>query len=167
MIQETSPDRTLALLVRGDEILLGQKKKHHDKAFGVGKWNGFGGKVDVGETVEQAMVRECSEECGATPTKWEKVAVNDFMVDYDQVVHVYLVSEWDGEITETAEMRPKWFKKSEIPYGKMWDDDIFWLPAVVLGKKLIARHKFASEDDTDGTADNPIDTVEIKIVDAF
>jgi 8-oxo-dGTP pyrophosphatase MutT (NUDIX family) len=35
------------------KILLGLKKR----GFGEGKWNGFGGKVHVNETIRQAAVR--------------------------------------------------------------------------------------------------------------
>ena len=37
-----------------DELLLGMKLRD----FGKGYWNGFGGKVDPGETIEEAAVRE-------------------------------------------------------------------------------------------------------------
>ncbi len=40
------------------EVLLGMKKR----GFGQGKWNGFGGKVEPGETVEAAALRELEEE---------------------------------------------------------------------------------------------------------
>ena len=39
-------------------ILLGMKKR----GFGTGKWNGFGGKVEAGESNEQAALRELKEE---------------------------------------------------------------------------------------------------------
>jgi 8-oxo-dGTP pyrophosphatase MutT (NUDIX family) len=42
------------------EILLGMKKR----GFGMNKWNGFGGKVEVNETIPQAAARELQEECG-------------------------------------------------------------------------------------------------------
>jgi 8-oxo-dGTP diphosphatase/2-hydroxy-dATP diphosphatase len=41
-------------------ILLGMKKR----GFGMGKWNGFGGKVEPAETVEDAALRELEEEAG-------------------------------------------------------------------------------------------------------
>ena len=34
------------------------------RGFGAGKWNGFGGKVEPGETIVEAAVREVKEECG-------------------------------------------------------------------------------------------------------
>ena len=50
--------RTVVFLIRENQVLLAMKKR----GFGEGKWNGVGGKLDPGETVEQALVRECQEE---------------------------------------------------------------------------------------------------------
>lgn len=44
---------TLVLVVQPQRILLGMKKR----GFGAGRWNGFGGKLQAGETVEQAARR--------------------------------------------------------------------------------------------------------------
>lgn len=139
---------TLLFLRRGDEILLAMKKR----GFGVGHWNGAGGKIDPGETVEQAMVRETQEEINVTPTKWEKVAEQDFFMDTDTnepfhlYVHVYIASKWEGEPSETEEMAPRWYKISDIPYDSMWQDDPYWLPKVLEGKKIIGDYTFASDN---------------------
>nr|CAD7569503.1 unnamed protein product [Timema californicum] len=45
---------TLAIIRDGGNVLLGMKKR----GFGKGKWNGFGGKVELGETIHQAAVRK-------------------------------------------------------------------------------------------------------------
>ena len=44
---------TLVLVVQPGRVLLGMKKR----GFGVGKWNGFGGKVQPGESIEEAARR--------------------------------------------------------------------------------------------------------------
>lgn len=44
---------TLVLVVRPGRVLLGMKKR----GFGAGKWNGFGGKVQQGETIEEGARR--------------------------------------------------------------------------------------------------------------
>jgi len=44
---------TLVLIRKEELLLLGMKKR----GFGEGKWNGFGGKVNIGETVINAAVR--------------------------------------------------------------------------------------------------------------
>ena len=41
---------TLCLITKGDDVLLGMKKR----GFGEGLWNGFGGKVSEGETIDAA-----------------------------------------------------------------------------------------------------------------
>jgi len=41
---------TLCIIHQHPKVLLGMKKR----GFGVGRWNGFGGKVNEGETIEQA-----------------------------------------------------------------------------------------------------------------
>ncbi|MBI2030953.1 NUDIX domain-containing protein, partial [Candidatus Kaiserbacteria bacterium] len=51
---------TLCFLVGYDRMCLAMKKR----GFGTGKWNGVGGKVHDGETIEQAAVREVHEEIG-------------------------------------------------------------------------------------------------------
>ena len=37
---------------------------------------------------------------------------------------------------ETDEARPFWCPVSEIPYDKMWEDDLHWLPPALEGKKF-------------------------------
>lgn len=44
---------TLVWITKKDEILLGLKKR----GLGVGLWNGFGGKVEVGESIVSAAKR--------------------------------------------------------------------------------------------------------------
>lgn len=63
-------NRTLCFLLDGDKVLLGLKKK----GFGQGKWLGIGGKVEEGESVEEAAKREVKEEIGVTLRDMEKIA---------------------------------------------------------------------------------------------
>ena len=58
-----APGKLYTLVFVLDEargVLLGMKKR----GFGVGLWNGFGGKVEAGESVVAAAARELSEEAG-------------------------------------------------------------------------------------------------------
>ena len=148
---------SLLFLRRDNEVLLAMKKR----GFGEGRWNGVGGKVEEGESIEQAMIRETEEEIGVTPTVFEKVAD----IRFDEYfkgeptlmhVHIFIATKWTGEPTESEEMAPKWFNLSEIPYDVMWSDDPYWLPEVLKGNKISADFKL---DAADVIIDHTIKTV--------
>ena len=150
MTKETHSDirRTLLILKKDNEILLALKKR----GFGEGRWNGVGGKLETGETIEQALVRECREEIGVIPMNYWQVAEHDFIQDaetddpWHMYVYVYLCDEWERDPVETEEMRPQWFKIEDIPYDKMWEDDEYWLPQVLSGEKVTGMFTFDADD---------------------
>lgn len=138
---------TLLFLRRDNEILLAMKKR----GFGANRYNGVGGKVDAGETIEQALIRECQEEINVTPTSYHQVAEHDFVQNegdnpWRMYVHVYMCDQWQGEPVETEEMAPEWFDVSKIPYDKMWQDDKYWLPQVLAGDKVFGKFTFDEND---------------------
>lgn len=140
--------RTLLFLIKDDQILLAMKKR----GFGAGRWNGVGGKLEQGETLAQATIRECQEEINVTPLEFNKVAELDFYGGsteeaWHMFVHAYICTEWEGVPEETEEMAPKWYRISEIPYKDMWADDEYWLPQVLAGKKVTGTFKFNENDD--------------------
>jgi 8-oxo-dGTP diphosphatase/2-hydroxy-dATP diphosphatase len=137
---------TLCLIIRDDRILLGMKKR----GFGAGRWNGFGGKVEEGESIEEGAKRETLEESGVTIIEMEAVGIHEFEFAHDRgnilEVHVYRVTAWEGEPRETEEMRPQWFTTDAIPYDAMWPDDIHWIPVFLAGKKFRTRFLFGEGD---------------------
>jgi 8-oxo-dGTP diphosphatase len=144
---------TLCLLTRGDpprRILLGLKKH----GFGAGKYTGFGGKVEPGETVKQAARREMQEETGVrlTLSDLQLVArlifVFPFQPDWSQRVHVYRALSWSGTPQESAEMRPAWFGVNTLPLACMWQDAAHWLPPLLHGQHLIARFVFSKDNES-------------------
>jgi 8-oxo-dGTP diphosphatase len=143
----TEKNCTLLFLRKDDQILLAMKKR----GFGSDRYNGIGGNIEPGETIEQALVRECQEEINVTPTKFHKVAEHDFTQKesdkpWRMYVHAYICTEWEGEPSETDEMAPEWFNIAEIPYENMWQDDILWLPMVLEGKSLFGQFTFDEAD---------------------
>ena len=146
-------DATLCILLRETNLLLGMKKR----GFGKDRFNGFGGRLEPGETIEQAAVRELAEEAGVRIDidSLKKVAELTFEFsgvpkekDWDQVVHVYVVRQWKGEPTESDEMRPAWFPLENIPYSQMWPDDSYWLPHILKGKYVKAKFIFGADQKT-------------------
>ena len=136
---------TLCLLLKDNKILLAMKKR----GFGMGKWNGVGGKIDYekgDKNILDAAIRETKEEIGVLAQNPENIGILRFKFphkpEWDQHVHLFLVKNWQGEPEESEEMMPKWFAFNEIPYDKMWDDDKIWLPHVLGGKKVEAYFIF-------------------------
>jgi len=125
------------------------------RGFGAGKWNGFGGKVEAGETIEDAAKRELREECGIESINMEKIGLLDFKFQSDPKIfetHIFHVSEFKGEPTETEEMNPLWFEEGAIPYNEMWSDDILWLPILLKKKKFKGEFLFDRPSDPEYSA---------------
>ncbi|OGB74508.1 hypothetical protein A2V68_02755 [candidate division Kazan bacterium RBG_13_50_9] len=135
---------TLCFLVRENEICLAMKKRR----FGAGKWNGVGGKVEEGEFIKEAAVRELREEIGvdASVDDLDNVGNLHFYFnehpDWNQYMHIFFIKRWTGEPKESEEMAPRWHKQNALPYNDMGVDDIHWLPQVLAGKRVEGEFYF-------------------------
>ena len=102
-----------ALIWDGDKFMICQRPAH--KARGL-LWEFVGGKVEPGETKEQALIRECQEELAVT------LAVGDVFMDViheypDLTVHLTLFSATlaEGEPQKLEHNDIQWIAPSEIP----------------------------------------------------
>ena len=131
---------TLCFVIQGGEILLIEKKR----GLGAGKVNGPGGRLEIGETAEQAAIRETQEEVGITPTgmQWAGELRFQFRDGYSLHCTVYRASGWEGELMETAEAKPFWVRTDQIPYDRMWADDEQWMPRLLSGEKFRGWFEF-------------------------
>ena len=102
-----------ALIWQGDKFMICQRPAH--KARGL-LWEFVGGKVEPGETKEQALIRECREELAVT------LSVDDVFMD---VVHEYpdltvrltlfYATIAEGEPQKLEHIDIQWITPSEIP----------------------------------------------------
>ena len=146
------PRKHLTLLFLIDQstskVLLGLKKR----GFGVNKFNGFGGKLEPGESVLEGALREMEEESGIKLQRASYAAHVYFEFEgKDDLMSVHILRAFtnNNEITEaieSEEMRPEWFSFLELPWNKMWIDDFYWLPYVLQGKVFRARFLFRGHD---------------------
>lgn len=140
----------LFLVKRNDDVITDICLAMKKRGFGVGRYNGVGGKVEEGESIEDAVKREAYEEIGVTVSDMVKSAELTFCFqnkeEWNQLVHVYIADSWQGDIVESEEMNPVWFTVLDIPYTSMWPDDIFWLPNVLGGEYIKASFTFGEGD---------------------
>ncbi|KAG5353418.1 hypothetical protein C0989_006931 [Termitomyces sp. Mn162] len=125
----------------------------------------LGGKVELGETSQQAALRELEEEAGIT-APLQHAGTLLFTTGAEEAayhIEVYRADEYTGDVTETDEMRPEWFslpltdsKGSNatednlptIPFEKMWEDDRHWMPLLISRTKFAGRADFKREGDS-------------------
>ena len=133
-------EATLLFVRRAHELLLIRKKR----GLGAGKINAPGGRLEPGETPEQAAVREVEEEVGVHPTGARPRGDLKFaFVDgYLLHCHVFAADGCEGEPRETDEALPIWVPLDRIPYGEMWADDALWLPRMLAGWTFSGRFVF-------------------------
>lgn len=153
------PQRTLALILRGNRLLLGEKVSENSKVtVGHGLLNGPGGKLtraDVGETAvwhgkyaetpETCVCRETLDECGLvlSPESLQKQAVISFYwpapkESWNQLVHVYMCSTFSGEPHDTDEMVGwGWHDVERLPWERMFQADKHWLPHILIDHRTI------------------------------
>jgi 8-oxo-dGTP diphosphatase len=122
----------LCFITRGNEVLLIHKKR----GLGAGKINGPGGRLEPGETAVEAAVREVQEELGVTPRDPKLHGDLHFQFADGYALHcaVFKAAGCLGEPIETEEAIPLWVRRDEVPFDRMWADDIHWLPGLLEGR---------------------------------
>ncbi len=139
------------MVVKDNQVLLGMKKR----GFGVGRWNGFGGKIEEGESIEEGAHRELEEEVGIKALDMQKIGILDFSFENDPKVlevHIFKITDFTGEPFESEEMRPKWFSFDAIPFEQMWSDDKYWFPYLLHNKMFKGAFLFDRPSDAEYSA---------------
>ena len=132
---------TLCIVHDKTRVLLGMKKR----GFGMGKWNGFGGKVNANETILEATKRELKEEADIDANDLIEMGIIEFEFKRNPEileVHIFKGLNYTGKPKEGEEMKPEWFKIDEIPFDKMWPDDKYWFPMLLDNKRCEGRFVF-------------------------
>ncbi len=132
--------QTIGIICQGSKVLLGMKLR----GFGVGLWNGPGGKFDEekDKNPEESFRREALEESALIIGRTEKVGFIEFeFADEPGKIletHIFRVLDYEGQPQNSEEMRWQWFSddKKEVPYKEMWPADEYWLPQILTGKKI-------------------------------
>lgn len=139
---------TLCYVRKNDQtLMLHRVKKAND--IHQGKWNGLGGKLEVGESPEHCVVREVSEESGLNilqPRYHGLLVFADFKAD-DWYVWVFSADQFDGELVEAcAEGLLKWIPNAEIASLNLWPSDHIFMPWLQGERIFSARFQYAGDE---------------------
>lgn len=109
-----------AVLIRDNRVFCAQRKNSGETAK---KWEFPGGKIEEGETRQQALAREISEELST------RIAVGDFITTVDHqyqtfalTMHAYRCSILEGTLTLSEHLDSRWLAREEL-------DSVDWAPA--------------------------------------
>ena len=101
-----------AVIIKDDKIFITKRGSKGECAF---KWEFPGGKIENGETHEQALVREIFEELSS------KIAVNDYIntVNYEYqtfklTMHAYYCTLLEGSLSISEHLDAKWIYSSDL-----------------------------------------------------
>lgn len=123
------------------QLLLGMKKR----GFGRGLWqHSFCGKLEKGESLAEAAVRELEEECGLQVQLRDLKAQGYFEYEFIErsqcpvimCVHIFTCTTWKGQVRESGEIKPAWHAFADIPLHSMWADNSYWLPQAIGGNRV-------------------------------
>ena len=106
------------VLMRDGKILLVQEKKSRS----YGKWNLPGGRVDTGESIESAAIREAKEETGFQVTIDRELPVVHLGINRP-VMHAFAATIVSGDLTVPKDeiLSAAWFSPAEIKQLELRD----------------------------------------------
>ncbi len=103
-----------ALIVRDDEVLIGQRRPNQPMAL---LWEFPGGKIEPGESPQQALARELQEELGIQANVGAKVIHIRHNYRHGGAVDLqfFAVREFEGEIRNQIYEQIRWVKLGDLP----------------------------------------------------
>jgi 8-oxo-dGTP diphosphatase len=113
----------------GKTLMIHRIKRQND--MHLGKWNGLGGKLEPGETPEECAIREIFEESGLrarNPLLKGFLTFPGFANEEDWYAFVFVVTDFEGELTESSEGYLSWILNENLLSLPLWEGDLLFIP---------------------------------------
>lgn len=120
-----------ALVDADNRILLAQRPEGKSMA---GLWEFPGGKIELGETAQEALIRELHEELGITT--WESCLApltfaSHSYDDFDLLMPLFVCRKWDGYPSSKEGQALKWVRAKNLRDFNMPKADEPLIPALI------------------------------------
>ncbi len=114
----------------GKYLMLHRVKKKNDMNHD--KWIAIGGKLERGESPEEANIREVFEETGLTLGKTRYCGIVTFVCEpYDtEYMHLFHTTDFSGDLIECDEGNLEWVEKEKILELPIWEGDKIFLKLI-------------------------------------
>jgi 8-oxo-dGTP diphosphatase len=116
------------VMSEGKTLMIHRIKKQND--MHQGKWNGLGGKLEMGETPEACAVREIREESGLVVKNMifkGLITFPGFANEQDWYTFIFVVDRFDGELIDSEEGNLAWIDDDKLLDLPLWEGDKIFL----------------------------------------
>jgi 8-oxo-dGTP diphosphatase len=124
-----------AFIVRGGEVLIGQRRPDQPMAL---LWEFPGGKIEAGESPEQALARELDEELGIQATIGPRITHVRHNYRHGGAVDLqfFAVHEFSGEMQNRIYNEVRWVRLNDLPGYEFLAADRGLIQDLAAGKLL-------------------------------
>ena len=122
----------------GKYLMLHRVKKTVDE--NKDKWIGIGGKFEEGESPEDCVMREVSEETGLTLNSWRYRGIVTFVSDEwgTEYMHLFTSDDFCGTPRECDEGVLEWIEKERLLSLPIWEGDKIFLRLLDTGEPFFS-----------------------------
>jgi 8-oxo-dGTP diphosphatase len=126
-------------LIKDDKLLFLIRKKENDQFHKQGMYLPMGGKVELGEGITEAAIREVKEESGITV---HSLTLNGILYirsqntgEYDLIIFNFVSSDFEGDPIPGREGNFAWIEKDKLEQANLYEGDKIYLT-------LMKKHDF-------------------------
>ena len=125
---------------RDATLMINRVKKKND--YHLGKWNGLGGKFEIGESPEECAKREIKEESGLI---LENLNLKGFITfplfdgNEDWYVFLFTSDEFSGNLIDSSEGNLEWISNDKLTTLNLWEGDKYFIPWLFEDKFFSAK----------------------------
>ncbi len=137
---------TLCYLIDKKEnktLMIHRVKKIND--YHEGKWNGLGGKFELGESPEDCAIREVKEESGFTmidPRMHGFITFPKFDGVDDWYVFIFTSHNFTGKIIDSKEGNLAWIQNEKVTELNLWEGDKIFIEWLYQDKFFSAKFNY-------------------------